>query len=300
MRNKSLNHNTQTLQWRDYYELTKPRVVMMMLLTAMIGMLLASQAVPWHAIFYGSIGIGFAGGSAAVINQLVDRHIDAKMARTQNRPLPSGKVSLRNAIIFAFALGVIGLLTLVFFVNTLTAALTFATLLGYALIYTVFLKRATPQNIVIGGLAGAMPPMLGWTAVTGDISPFSLLLVLLIFAWTPPHFWALAIARFEEYAKADIPMLPVTHGIPFTILCILLYTLLMIGVSLLPVAIGMSGMIYLFGSSILNAIFLWKTIKLAKTHCRKVAMNIFHYSIGYLMAMFVLLLLDHYVIIGNI
>lgn len=285
------------VNWRSYYELTKPRVVFMMLLTAMIGMLLASQSVPWHAIIYGSLGIGFAASSAAVINQLVDRQIDAKMARTMNRPLPSGKISLKKAIIFAFVLGVIGLAILIARVNVLTAILTFATLLGYAFIYTVYLKRATPQNIVIGGLAGAMPPMLGWTAVTGTIAPVSFLLVLLIFAWTPPHFWALAVARYDEYAKAEIPMLPVTHGIKFTILCIFLYTLLMIGVSLLPVAVSMSGEIYLAGSTILNAIFLYKSIRLMQTHDRKIAMNIFHYSIVYLMAMFVLLLIDHYVIL---
>lgn len=284
----------QTINYRAYYELCKPRVVLMMLLTSMIGMLLASQSVPWHVIFYGSLGIGFTASSAAVINQLVDRKIDAKMARTMNRPLPSGTVSIQKAIIFAAVLGALGLTILLLWVNTITTILTFATLLGYAFIYTVYLKRATPQNIVIGGLAGAMPPMLGWTAVTGSIAPISLLLVLLIYTWTPPHFWALAVARYDEYAKADIPMLPVTHGIPFTILCIFLYTLLMIVVSLLPVAISMSGIIYLFGSTILNAIFLYKAIKLLRTHDRKIAMNIFHFSIVYLMAMFVLLLIDHY------
>jgi len=289
----------KTTAWRDYYELCKPRVVIMMLFTSMIGMLLASQTIPWFTLFYASLGIGFTGGSAAVINQLVDRRIDAIMARTKNRPLPSGKISVQNAILFAIVLGILGLFILLRWVNSITAILTFATLLGYAFIYTVFLKHATPQNIVIGGLAGAMPPMLGWTAVTGTVSPMSFLLVLLIFAWTPPHFWALAVARFEEYSKADIPMLPVTHGIPFTILCIFLYTLLMIAVSLLPVAVGMSGSIYFFGSTLLNAIFLYLSMRLLQTHCRKIAMSIFHYSIFYLMTMFVLLLIDHYVIIGS-
>lgn len=258
-------------------------------------MLLASQTIPWSVIFFGTIGIGFAGGSAAVINQLVDRGIDAKMARTKNRPIPSGKISLPKAITFAAVLGIVGLMVLVLWVNTLTAILTFATLLGYAAIYTVFLKRATPQNIVIGGLAGATPPMLGWSAVTGTIDPLSLLLVLFIFTWTPPHFWALAIARYDEYAKADIPMLPVTHGIPFTAFCIVLYTLLMIAVTLMPVAVGMSGMLYFVGSSILNLIFLFKTIRLKRSLSRKIAMQTFSYSIIYLMLMFVLLLLDHYI-----
>lgn len=285
----------QTANWRSYYELTKPRVVALMLLTSLIGMLLASPTIPWNVILFATLGIGFAGGSAAVINQLVDRGIDAKMARTKNRPIPSGKVSLPKAITFAALLGVIGLMVLVVWVNTLTAVLTFATLIGYAVIYTMYLKRATPQNIVIGGLAGATPPMLGWSAVTGTIDPLSLLLVLFIFTWTPPHFWALAIARYDEYAKADIPMLPVTHGIPFTAFCIVLYTLLMIAVTLMPVAVGMSGMLYFAGSTILNAIFLFKTIRLKLTESRKIAMQTFSYSIIYLMLMFVLLLIDHYV-----
>lgn len=289
--------NTRLSSWRDYYELTKPRVVFLMLLTALIGMLLASQSVPWSVVIFGSLGIGFAGGSAAVINQLVDRHIDAKMARTKNRPLPSGKVTLPKAIAFAAILGGMGLWLLNAWVNSLTAILTFATLLGYALIYTVYLKRATPQNIVIGGLAGAMPPMLGWSAVTGTIDPQSLLLVLLIFTWTPPHFWALAVARYDEYAKADIPMLPVTHGIPFTQKCIVLYTLLMWASSLLIFAVGMSGWIYLIGSTALNLHFFIKTLRLMITGSRKIAMNIFHFSIFYLMLMFMLLLVDHYVIL---
>jgi protoheme IX farnesyltransferase len=281
--------------FQSYLELTKPRVIALILLTAIVGMLLAAPWIPWQPLFYGTIGIGFTASSAAVINQLIDRHIDAKMGRTQNRPLPSGKMSPLKAIIFATLLGVIGMATLFIFVNSLTAWLTFATLIGYALIYTVFLKRATPQNIVIGGLAGATPPLLGWTAVTGNFDYASLLLVLIIFTWTPPHFWALAVARYEEYKKAEIPMLPVTHGIPFTLLCTLLYTFLMIACSLLPYAVGMSGLFYLGTSSLLNAGFLYWVVRLYRTHDRVIAMKTFYYSIFYLMLMFIVLLIDHYI-----
>jgi protoheme IX farnesyltransferase len=281
--------------FQSYLELTKPRVIALILLTAIVGMLLAAPWIPWQPLFYGTIGIGFTASSAAVINQIIDRHIDAKMGRTQNRPLPSGKMSPLKAIIFATLLGVIGMATLFIFVNSLTAWLTFATLIGYALIYTVFLKRATPQNIVIGGLAGATPPLLGWTAVTGNFDYASLLLVLIIFTWTPPHFWALAVARYEEYKKAEIPMLPVTHGIPFTLLCTLLYTFLMIACSLLPYAVGMSGLFYLGTSSLLNAGFLYWVVRLYRTHDRVIAMKTFYYSIFYLMLMFIVLLIDHYI-----
>ncbi len=277
-----------------YLELTKPRVVSLILLTAVVGMLLAAPWIPWQPLFYGTLGIGLTASSAAVINQLIDRHIDAKMGRTQNRPLPSGKISTTQAIIFAAILGVSGMLVLFIFVNAITAWLTFATLIGYAFIYTVFLKRATPQNIVIGGLAGATPPLLGWTAVTGNLDYASLLLVLIIFTWTPPHFWALAVARYDEYKKAEIPMLPVTHGIPFTLLCTLLYTLLMIACSLLPYAIGMSGLFYLMTSLILNAVFLYWVVILYHTHDRIIAMKTFYYSIFYLMLLFIVLLVDHY------
>lgn len=280
--------------WQDYLELTKPRVIALILLTAIVGMLLAAPWIPWQPLFYGTLGIGLTASSAAVINQLIDRHIDAKMGRTQNRPLPTGKITPIKAVTFATLLGIMGMAVLFIFVNQLTAWLTFATLIGYALIYTVFLKRATPQNIVIGGLAGATPPLLGWAAVTGDFDYASLLLVLLIFTWTPPHFWALAVARYDEYKKAGIPMLPVTHGIPFTLLCTLLYTLLMIACSLLPYTVGMSGLFYLIFSTVLNAGFLYWVIRLYCTQDRVVAMKTFYYSIFYLMLMFIVLLIDHY------
>lgn len=281
--------------WREYIVLCKPRVVALMLLTSIVGMLLASFTIPWHALFFGSLGIGLAACSAAVINQLIDRHIDAMMLRTQHRPLPSGKLTLTMAIVFAIILGLAGLLILLYWVNTLTTVLTFATLLGYALVYTVYLKRATPQNIVIGGLAGATPPLLGWTAVTGHIDAAPLLLVLIIFTWTPPHFWALAVARYEEYAKANIPMLPVTHGVRFTNLCSLLYTGLLIISTILPFAIDMCGWLYFIGSSLLNAYFLYLVCRLYVTNDRLVAMKTFRFSISYLMLLFVLLLVDHYV-----
>ncbi len=285
---------TAATTWQDYLELCKPRVVALILLTAVIGMLLATPNIPWQTLFFGTLGIGFAACSAAIINQMVDRRIDALMNRTLNRPLPSGKISVQQAIIFATFLGVAGIVVLIKYINNLTAILTFATLIGYAVIYTVYLKRATPQNIVIGGLAGAAPPLLGWTAVTNQMDAAGLLLVLLIFAWTPPHFWALAVARYEEYAKAKIPMLPVTHGIHFTTLCILLYTILMILIAIMPFVIKMSGYIYLLGSSVLNIIFLYLAIKLYLTQDRQIAMRTFHYSILYLMLIFIVLLVDHY------
>lgn len=285
---------TVSATWQDYLELCKPRVVALILLTAVIGMLLATPIIPWQTLIFGTLGIGFAACSAAVINQMIDRRVDALMNRTHNRPLPSGKITIHQAIIFASLLGITGIFVLVKYINNLTAILTFITLIGYAVIYTVYLKRATPQNIVIGGLAGAAPPLLGWTAVTNHMDAAGLLLVLLIFAWTPPHFWALAVARFEEYAKAKIPMLPVTHGIHFTTLCILLYTILMILITLMPFVIKMSGYIYLVGSSILNLIFLYLTIKLHRTQDRQIAMRTFHYSILYLMLVFIALLVDHY------
>lgn len=289
-----MTNSAQLRTIQAYIELTKPRVVSLILLTAVVGMLLAAPWIPWQPLFYGTIGIGLTASSAAVINQLIDRHIDAKMGRTQNRPLPSGKTTPTQAIIFAAILGLVGMSVLFIFVNALTAWLTFATLIGYALVYTVFLKRATPQNIVIGGLAGATPPLLGWTAVTGNLDYASLLLVLIIFTWTPPHFWALAVARYDEYKKAEIPMLPVTHGIPFTLLCTVLYTLLMIACSLLPYAIGMSGLFYFITSSLLNAVFLYWVIQLYRTQDRIIAMKTFYYSIFYLMFLFIALLVDHY------
>lgn len=279
---------------RSYYELCKPRVVALMLLTSMVGMLLATDEIPWRILLLGTLGIGLSAGAGGVLNQLIDRRIDSVMGRTKKRPLPTGAISPQRAGIFAFCLSLLGMLTLLLFVNTLTAILTFVTLVGYAFVYTVFLKRATPQNIVIGGLAGATPPLLGWTAVTNAVDPSILLLVLLIFTWTPPHFWALAIARFDEYQKAEIPMLPVTHGIRFTKLCIVLYTILMVIISILPYLVNLSGLIYLAGAVVLGGIFIFKSVQLYQNDSRELAMGTFYYSIFYLMVMFFLMLIDHY------
>lgn len=284
------------LSWRDYLELTKPRVVALMILTAVIGMLLAAPGVPgWSVLLYGNLGIALLAGAAAVVNHVVDQKIDTVMARTRKRPVATGRVSPMDALLFATVLAVAGMVILLWQVNALTAWLTLASLVGYAGVYTLFLKRATPQNIVIGGLAGAMPPLLGWTAVTGQVEGHALLLVLIIFAWTPPHFWALAIHRKEEYAKAGIPMLPVTHGNRYTELHILLYTLMLLAVSLLPFVTGMSGGIYLIGALVLGFRFLLYAVKLLRGDDRRVAMDTFKYSITYLMALFVVLLVDHFV-----
>lgn len=281
--------------WHAYFELCKPKVVALMLLTTVVGMLLAAPAaLAWQALLFGTLGIALTAGSAAVVNHLVDQRIDALMARTQRRPLPSGRISAQQATVFAIVLGIAGMAILILFVNTLTAVLALLTLIGYAGIYTLYLKRATPQNIVIGGVAGAAPPLLGWTAITGHIDPYALLLVLIIFTWTPPHFWALAIYRHEEYQRAGIPMLPVTHGIPFTKFSILLYTLLLICVSLLPFVTGMSGVIYLLGALMLGAGFLYYAIALLLQDNKEIAMSAFRYSIIYLMMLFVFLLGDHY------
>ena len=286
----------QRAPWRAYYELCKPRVVALMLITTLVGMLLATpHFVPWSILIFGHLGIGLMAAAGAVINHLADRQIDAKMCRTQNRPIPSGKISPTLASLFAGLLALSGLSLLLMFINTLTAMLTLCSLVGYALIYTVFLKRATPQNIVIGGLAGAAPPLLGWTAVTGQVNAGGLLLVLIIFIWTPPHFWALAIDRVEEYAKVGIPMLPVTHGVAYTKLHILLYTILLVVISLLPFVIGISGGIYLAGALILNIIFLYWAIRLKYGNDPKNAIKTFRYSIVYLLLLFVVLLVDHYV-----
>lgn len=281
--------------FRDYIELCKPRVVALMLLTVIVGMYLATPG--WVSIFTLSaslIGIGFCAGSAAAINHLVDRRIDGMMLRTKNRPVAHGRIKVSNAMLFAMILGVIGLVVLNYFVNTLTAILTFITIIGYAGIYTGYLKRATPQNIVIGGLAGAAPPLLGWTAVANHIDPEALLLVLIIFIWTPPHFWALAIYRFEDYQHAEIPMLPVTHGIRYTKLNILLYTILLLVVSLLPFIIRMSGCLYFVGALVLGLRFLYWSIVLYRSEKPTVAMQTFRFSIIYLMLLFVFLLVDHY------
>ena len=282
--------------WHDYYELCKPRVVALIVFTAIVGMFLAVPGmVPWQPLIFGTLGIALAAASAAAINQVVDQQADSIMGRTSKRPIPTGNLSNQQAIIFASIIGIIAMLILILLVNVLTAVLTFASLIGYAVIYTVFLKRATPQNIVIGGAAGAAPPVLGWSAVTGTIDPNSLLLFLIIFAWTPPHFWALAIHRRDEYAKVDIPMLPVTHGIAFTRLHVLLYTILLIIVSLLPYLTGMSSLIYLAATIVLDIIFLYYAIRMQREPHTGYAMKTFGFSILYLMLMFAALLIDHYV-----
>jgi protoheme IX farnesyltransferase len=282
--------------WRDYYEMTKPRVVMLLLLTALVGMCLATSTwIDLQVLIFGMLGIGLLSSSAAVINHVVDHKIDSVMARTFNRPVAKGKVSPQRALVFAFVIGAIGFVSLAAFVNMLTAWLTLASLVGYAVIYTSYLKRATPQNIVIGGLAGAAPPLLGWVAVTGEIHAYALLLVLIVFTWTPPHFWALAIHREKDYAKAEIPMLPVTHGIEFTKTCVLLYTVLLCLVCALPYLVDMSGLIYLIGSTVLNAGFMYYAIKLKYRPEASTAMDTFKFSILHLMILFVVLLADHYI-----
>jgi len=279
---------------RDYLELTKPRVVALITFTAMVGMLLATPGiVPWEILLFGSLGIALMAGAAAALNHLADRRADAVMARTCRRPLPSGHLETGQVLSFALLIGAFGLSLLLAFTNPLTAALTVASLIGYAVVYTRFLKRATPQNIVIGGAAGAAPPLLGWTAVTGQIDPGALLLFLIIYVWTPPHFWALAIHRRHDYARADIPMLPVTHGVAFTRLQILLYTILLIPISLLPFLTGMSGWIYLAGALALGGRFLYYAARLFVTGNDRLAMPTFGFSIVYLFGLFAALMLDH-------
>ena len=282
---------------KNYYELCKPNVVLMMLITALVGSLLASKTLaPLSLIAFAMLGIALCASSAAAINQIIDRKTDANMKRTENRPIPQGEVSPVNASIFAFILGSLGAAILVIYVNTLTALLTLASLIGYAFVYTVYLKRATPQNIVIGGLAGAAPPLLGWTAVTNSIDPNSLLLVLIIFAWTPPHFWALAIHRKDDYAKENIPMLPVTHGVQFTKLQIILYTIILILVSLLPFVVMMSGILYFISALILGFIFLYYAVRLYFEEDNTSAFPTFVYSIYYIFLIFAALLIDHFII----
>ena len=286
---------THKTTWRDYLDLCKIRVVLLMLITAYVGMALASPSfVPWQPLVFGLLGIGLIASAAAAINHLVDRHVDAIMGRTLHRPIPTGRVSMRNAIFFAAVLGGIGFIILVLFVNWLTAILTALTLIGYAVIYTMFLKRTTPQNIVIGGFAGAMPPLLGWTAISGSFTPQAWLLVMIIFIWTPPHFWALAIFRHKEYAKIHLPMLTKTHGLRYTRNSILIYTLLLAAVTLMPYFIGMSGIIYLIGTIILNIIFLIYACCLCFSDDIRWGMKTFRYSILYLLLLFVLMLVDHY------
>ena len=284
--------DTLMARWPDFLELTKPRVVALMLITALIGMCMAVPGfVPWEPLLLGNIGIGLCAGAAAAINHVVDERIDQKMSRTTNRPVATGRVSQTEALVFAALLAFLGAALLAWTINVLTAILTVASLVGYAFIYTMFLKRATPQNIVIGGLAGAAPPLLGWTAVTGEIHAHGLLLVLIIFAWTPPHFWALAIHRKEEYAAVGIPMLPVTHGNRFTALHILLYTILMFLITLLPFATLLSGWIYLVSAVVLGVIFLYLRAKNPKA-----PMETFKYSINYLLLLFVAMLADHWIL----
>jgi heme o synthase len=282
---------------REYLQLTKPRVVALLVFCAVIGMFLAVPGIPpWRALVFGTLGIWMASGSAAAFNHLIDERIDKLMARTARRPLATGTLKPRQVLVFAILLGIISMLILVMLVNGLTALLTFGGLIGYALVYTAYLKRATPQNIVIGGLAGAIPPVLGWTAVTGALHPFALQLCMIIFVWTPPHFWALAIFRREDYARAEIPMLPVTHGVRYTRWNILLYTILLVIVSLLPAFTGYSGLIYLGGAAVLGIGFLYYAIRMMNPPDEYFAMRTFKYSIIYLMALFAFLLADHWII----
>ncbi|MFW1677270.1 heme o synthase [Pontibacter sp. JAM-7] len=286
------------ISWRDYITLCKPNVVLVMLITAAVGMFVAVPELPDPIkVVAGLIGIGMAAASAAAVNHVMDRKIDEKMARTKGRPLPQGRLSPIQALTFSAVVGTLGIALLVVLVNALTAWLTLASLVGYALVYTVWLKRATPQNIVIGGIAGAAPPMLGWTAITGTLDPNSLLLMLIIFAWTPPHFWALCIARKQDYAKAGIPMLPVTHGDAYTQLQIVLYTLLMVATTALPFLSGMSSYLYLGLVVLLNLRFMqwaWRVYQAQPG----APMAMFRYSITYIMLLFCAILLDHYLIIG--
>ncbi|WP_024298979.1 heme o synthase [Methylomicrobium lacus] len=286
------------LAWKKYLTLCKPNVVLEMLFTAIVGMLLAVPGMPpLDTLAYSITGIALASASAAAINQFIDRKADAEMRRTENRPLPKGELNAAQVIAFAAILGVASMVLLVVKVNVLTAVLTFLSLFGYAFIYTVYLKRMTPQNIVIGGAFGATPPLLGWTAMTNEVHPYALLLMLIIFVWTPPHFWALAIARREEYAKVNIPMLPVTHGIKFTRLQILLYTLLLLIVTVLPYLTGMTGLIYLAAAVPLGLVFIYFALLMMRRKDNKTAMRTFAYSIIYLTVLFAALLLDHYLMI---
>jgi protoheme IX farnesyltransferase len=285
---------------RDYYTLCKPRVVLLMLLTAWAGMYLGtSSTIPWWLWINATLGIALMSGSAATLNHIIDHRVDALMERTKNRPLPKGTLSMRAASIFAAIIGTTGFLILYFGVNTLTAVLTLLAAIGYSVVYSLYLKRATSQNIVIGGLSGAMPPLLGWTAVTGQLDPQAWLLVLIIFTWTPAHFWALCLHRFHDYKKTDVPMLPVTHGISFTKLNIVLYSLLTIACSLLPYAIGMSGQLYFVCVLLLDAGLIGYALKLqfAKTDTR-IALKTFQYSLVYLTGLFLVILLDHHLLIN--
>lgn len=285
-----------TIPWGGYLTLCKPKVVVLILFTALVGMFLSSEyAVPNITWFWGLAGIALAAAAGAVLNHCVDAEIDGRMQRTANRPLPQGKISARQAVTFAVVLAVLSMTVLLLFVNVLTAVLTYASMVGYAVIYSMYLKRATPQNIVLGGAAGAAPPVLGWTAATGEIHTEALLLFLIVFVWTPPHFWSLAIKRVDEYASVGVPMLPVAYGIAFTKLHILLYAILLVVVTMMPFVLLMSGIIYLAGALALGAGFLYHAVKLYRTSGDQHAMKTFNYSIFYLTALFAFLLIDHYV-----
>jgi protoheme IX farnesyltransferase len=281
--------------WRDYYEMCKPRVVMLMILTSLVGMFLAVPGmVPVDVLVLGNLGIALVAGSGAVVNHLIDRKIDVVMKRTHNRPIPQGRVDPLQAGVFAAVIGLAGMAILLLWVNPLSAWLTLASFIGYAFIYTGYLKHATPQNIVIGGLAGAMPPLLGWSAVTGTIEADAVVLVLIIFAWTPPHFWALAIHRKEEYAKSGVPMLPVTHGERVTKIHITVYTTILVVISVIPYFSGMSSLLYLTAALALGAGFMFWSLKLMRNPAPSTAMDTFKYSIVYLALLFVALVVDHY------
>jgi len=294
---ETINDDSQLkASWRDYFALCKPKVVALLLLTSVVGVVLASPPgeISLFVLFFSTLGIGLGSAAGAAINQIVERESDARMARTENRPLPKGRVSQQKAFIFAVLLAAASVFVLTAWVNVLTAVLTFASMIGYAVVYTMYLKKATPQNIVIGGLAGATPPLLGWTSVTDSIDPHGLLLVLIIYTWTPPHFWALAIHRRDDYAKVNLPMLPVTHGIEFTKYSILGYTILMFMVTLLPYLAYMRGEIYLVSALLLGFYFFYKVFMLMFSEKKNAAISTFVYSINYLMLLFVAMVVDHY------
>jgi protoheme IX farnesyltransferase len=286
---------TLTYSWQHYYEMTKPKVVLLIAFTALVGMLLSTHGLaPWQPLLFGLIGISLAAACGAVVNHIIDQRIDALMDRTHWRPFPSGHMDTPHALAFALLLGAASMLILSLLVNPLTALLTFCALIGYAVIYTLFLKRNTPQNIVWGGLAGAAPPLLGWCAITGEVTTEAFLLLLIIFVWTPPHFWPLAIHRRDDYAKAKVPMLPVTHGIEFTKQQVLIYAVMLLAVSLLPFVIHMSGHLYLAGALLLGCGFIYHAFRLWRSEGREHAMQTFGYSIVYLSLLFALLLADHF------
>ncbi|MCB1829112.1 MAG: heme o synthase [Gammaproteobacteria bacterium] len=288
------------ITWRRYYDLTKPKVVLLIAFTALVGMLLSLPAeVPWQQLLIGLLGISLASAAGAVVNHIVDQHIDAVMRRTQRRPLPSGRMDTPHAAFFALLLTICSMVLLWTLVNPLTAGLTFLAFIGYAVIYTLYLKRWTPQNIVWGGVAGAAPPLLGWCAITGEVTAEALLLLLIIFIWTPPHFWPLAVHRKDEYARAGIPMLPVTHGIDFTKLQVLIYSLMLFAVSLMPFLINMSGVVYLAGAVLLGIGFIYHAVRFWLSEGADHAMKTFGYSIVYLSLLFTFLLVDHYITMYN-